>query len=344
MQKYFKVQFTFILFIIFSFGRLYCSPSDYLEKYFNNSKDLEVLELFGGLSGAKNYKITADGNDYVLRILNPQDGLQQRQNEIKAAIHAANLNIGPAIYYVDPHYQAMIMGFVKGLTVNPSVWDDKEKLKSFLQIMRQLHESTHPDFPKGWTLIERTRMQLEKLTSSEVPFPKEAVIKALKKLGKIEEVFKNEPLVPCHNDLNSLNIMIEDLTFKIIDWTDAGFGSCYQDLSGFILMNGKDAENQIEILEIYFGRPPSSRELRKFRLMKEVVVLSIFSASFSGYEAPIQDEQLRFLRGAELERLIWEKDLPSLNYFLDLHAQGKLDGNEMMIDVALCALRSFLKD
>lgn len=77
--------------------------------------------------------------------------------------------------------------------------------------------------------------------------------------------------------------------------------------------------------------------------MKEVVVLSIFSASFNGYEISIQDEELRFKRIAELEIIQWEKDLPSLDYFLDLHTEGNLI-EEMMIDVALCALRLFLKD
>lgn len=338
MQKH----LNFILFVLLTCSRLYSCPSNYLDEYFKDSKGLEVNELLGGLSGAKNYKVLNDGKEYVLRILSPKSNIEQRCNEIKAATVAGILGVGPVIYYADSSYEAMIMDFVPGSTVNPEIWNSQENLKTFLHLVKQLHQPNQ-DFSIGHTLIERTRIQLHTLQTSEIPYPKVAVNNALKKLSLIEEIFKNEPLVPCHNDLNSLNIITDGETFKIIDWADAGFGSFYQDLSGFLLVSGKNAEEQKAVLELYLGYPPSSHELHLLKLMKEVVVLSIFSAASSGFETPIQDEDLRYTRSIELETILWEKELPSIDYYLDLHTQGKLCP-DMMMDVSLSALRSFLTD
>lgn len=344
MQTHLKDYIKFILFIVFTFSGLYANPSDYLTKYFKNSKEpLLVVRLLGGLSGAENYKITVEGKDYVLRVLNPAESIEIKQREITAATYAGKRSIGPSILYVSDNCSAMIMDYVKGQTLNPSIIAEKENLQALLQTMKRLHESTG-DFPRGWTVFERIGIQLEMLLQSKIPVPTEAVNDALKKLGYIKEIFKDELLVPCHNDLNSLNILVEGKTFKFIDWADSGMDYVFNDLGYFALVNAVKEERHCELLELYLERLPSEQELHLLKLMKKVNMLRIFASNFPAYEPSIADIEQRAKRKAELEEMLWERNLFPLSYFFDLHMKGQLNGREAVVALSLSALRSFLND
>lgn len=344
MQEYLRIYLRFVLFITFSFGGLHAIPSDYLAKHFKNSKEpLTVVELLGGLSGAKNYKVTVEEKDYVLRVLNPAESIEVRQREVMAAIYAGKRGIGPSILYVADNYNAMIMDFIKGQGLTASLLVDKEKLLAFLQTIQRLHESTG-DFPRGWTIFEKIRIQLEELVQSEIPVPIEAVNEALVKLRYIEKIFEEEPLVPCHNDLNALNVIAEGMVFKFIDWTDSGMGYAYNDLGYFVLVNCIGEERHCEILELYLGRFPSEKELHLLKLMTKVNMLRIFASSFPAYEPAIVDIEQRIKRKAQLEEMLWDRDLFPLSYFFDLHMKRQLNGKEAVVALSLSALRSFLRD
>ncbi len=344
MQMHFKRYIRFFVFIFFCFCGLHAAPTDYLAEYFLDSRQpLNVVELFGGLSGAKNYKVTVEGKDYVLRILNPENTIEEKKLEITAATYAGNIGIGPFVYFVADHYLAMIMDFVKGDTLSPELFSNEDKLCVFLQTMKRLHEPTR-DFPTGLTVFERIRTQVEKIKQNEIPFPKEAVDNALKKLSHIEEMFKEEMLVPCHNDLNSLNVIAEGAVFKFIDWTDAGMGYAYNDLGYFILVNNIEEKRHCEILNHYLGRLPSEQELLLLKLMKQVSMFRIYTSIFSAFEPSMPDWEMREKRQLELEEMLWEKDLPPVSYYFDLHMKGQLNGDEVIRGLKLSALRSFLRD
>lgn len=345
MQICMRIYLKFLLFIFFSFGVIHASHSDYLAEYFKEASDsFTLVELQGGLSSAKNYKVTFEGKDYVLRVLNLSASFERRQEEIKAATCAGVLNIGPYIRYVDHGYNAIIMDFVNGQTLSRSLLKQKEMLRSFIQTMKCLHQYSG-EFPKGEIVFEKIKLRLERLKQSEIPFPTEEISSALNMLISIEEKFRAEELVPCHNDLSALNVIEEEGVFKFIDWTGAGMGYIYNDLGFFLLVNGIEEDRYSEILNIYLERVASERELHLLKLMVKVNMLRIFASNFPAYEFPISDKELRIKREAQLREILWDDDLPSLGYFFDLHMNGQLNRRrDVIVAYSLRALRSFVGD
>lgn len=333
-----------ILAIFFLIGDLYGSDADYLFEYFKNSKKPPPLvELSGGLSGAKNYRFASEGKEYVLRILNPEDAFKDRRNEIQAAAYAGELGIAPFVYYTNPGYDAMIMQFIKGQTLNSAVLENKEQLRSLIQTIKKLHDSTG-NFPVGRTIFKRIKSELAQIQQGKLPAPAVSIKQALNKLASIEDAFKQEPLVPCHNDLNALNIIFDGTSFKLIDWTDAGMGYAYGDLGYLLLTNNIEKTHWQEVLEIYLGRPPSDAELRKLQLMIKVNLLRIFASTFLAHQIPIKDPQLRARTQIEIEKQLLDGDLPPPSHYFKLHARGQLKGNEVINRFSLSALRAFLND
>jgi len=337
-----KFYLRSVFFIFLSVSSLQANYSDYLKEYFQNSKETWLTEeLKGGLSGAKNYKVTVDDTDYVLRILNPAEPLENRKQEIAAATYAGERKIGPPVFYFDANHSAMIMSFVNGRTLNNALLKDKNRLLACLQTMKRLHQSTG-DFPKGLTVFERIRFQLKNLKQGLIPAPIEKINKALKKLDQIEKMFQDHPLVPCHNDLSALNIIVDGTEFKFIDWTDSGMGYIYNDLGYFVLVNHIEEDRFCEVLELYLGRLPTQQELLLLKLMKKVNTLRIFASNFPAYEPSIPDPEQRFIRSRELVELI-NHDLLPLSYYFDLHTKGHLFGQKLIVEFSLSSLQSFLK-
>lgn len=332
----------FSLILAFTIPQAASAYTKYLTEYFKDFKEFTIVKLQGGTTKAKNYKITTKEKDYVLRILDPNTSSKERHQEIEAAAYAGKLEIGPRIFYTDSNHEAMIMEFVKGETLNPFLLKDKAVLRACLQHMQRLHRS-RGSFPQGLTVFERIKLRLQNLKQSSIPFPAKAIDEALTKLCDIEKIFQTHSLVPCHNDLNALNVILEGRAVKFIDWTDAGIGYAYNDLGYFILINQIGEERYEEVLTSYLGVLPSSQEICFLKLMKKVSMLRIFATIFPEHEPAILDLEQRKNRSVQLENLLSDAHLLPISYFIDMHINGKLQGQEL-IRSAISSLREFLSD
>jgi thiamine kinase-like enzyme len=312
---------------------------EHLKAHFQTTQNLTVTKLHGGATGARNYKIKDGQKEYVLRILNPAECLEVRQSEIAAAIFAGEKGIGPRVVYTSSGYDAMIMEFLSGHTVFFSM-DQREKMRVVLTTIRALHESTGT-FPRGKTVFERIRVQLHEILSGTRGAPQKKIKEALEKLTSLERLFKNETLVPCHQDLNGLNIIENGGEAKLIDWTNAGQSYAIYDLGYFALLNGIHEADHFEFLSLYFGRSPSIAELKLLKAAKQVATLSLFSSLFHDHEPSIADQDERKKRQLELEERLKSHAFLSLADYIDLHRQGQIHHVETLIDVALAALEEF---
>lgn len=319
------------------------SDIKYCRRYFKDAELTSVIKLQGGLSHAENYKIRVDNSDYVLRILTPSIPYDERKHEALATVYAAENGIGPSVFYVDDEYHAIIMEFVVGQTLQPLAIDDRDKLGGFLKVVKRLHSSVG-SFPEGLTVFKRIRRQLDRLNTLQCPKPSESICRALEKLICFEEIFHKEPLVPCHNDLNALNIIANDQQFRIIDWSDAGQDHPFNDLGFFALVNNLSEKTEELLLELYLNEKPSKKEVEKFRLMKKINLFRIFSTNFPRSKTLIANESDRQERSRELERMVRDKQFFSFSHYINLHMQGLLNSKELVVATTLSALSEFLGD
>ncbi|MDP1879783.1 MAG: choline/ethanolamine kinase family protein [Parachlamydiaceae bacterium] len=339
-----KILLAVWFFVLLFFNEVCGDYNGYLNEFFKNPKEpLIVTTLHGGLSQSQNYKIIADGKSYVLRIFDEATALDERQQEINSAVCAGQQGIGPRIVYIDDYFRAMIMDFVEGQTLTRSVLEDKNILRIFLQSLRQLHFTAN-HFPTGLTVFDKIRLKIEKINQNGIAAPVNSINNALMKLGEIEKILRQYPLVFCHNDLNALNIIVNGKTVKFIDWTESGMDSPYSDLGFFVLVNLIEEERYNEVLESYFGYISSAQEMYLLKLMRKVSTLRIFASFFSDHEPAILDTNQRIQRSLELEKFLSNDCLLPLNYFIDLHIKGQLTDQKMVIMASLSALREFLQD
>lgn len=287
----------------------------HLKAYFQD-QPLSMVKLTGGLTGASNYKITANGREYVLRILDGKTSLKERKWEIDAASYAEKLGIAPAIYYVSPSYDAFIMEYIQGSSFS------KENLSDTVKAIRTLHTSNAP-FPQGQTVFEVIRSRFK--TFPEGPIPSQTLNAALTKLEGLEQQFKGMLLVPSHNDLNALNIMTSPKGIKIIDWTAASMNYAYTDLGFFVLANLIPEDQYPELLLLYLGHCPSENEIKLLKIGKNVAILRVFSNIYFD------------LKPSEIP-----KPSHPLDHYVELHSKGLLNTKDLALALSLSALHSFL--
>lgn len=318
------------------------APGSYLEEHFKVPfEELKTTELSGGLSGSSNYKVEFQGKKYVLRIFSQKESLETRKREVEASLYAARLGIAPKIHYVAPRFEAVLMDFVPGTTLKKIDVEADDQLSKLLQTIRVLHDSTG-DYPKGATLFEKVEEELTALLNSDVPLPEVQVRQAIQYLKTIGSVFTGSSLVPCHNDLNALNILVSEGQFKLIDWTDAGMGVFYQDLGYFSLVN--QIKDLNKLLNLYLKREPTADEVEKLNLMRQASKLRLFTTLFAAVEPSLSNPEEKEKRKAEIVRLLQKKQELNLDPYFEMHRQGELNQQETIFSMALTALRSFLSE
>ncbi|CRX38362.1 choline/ethanolamine kinase family protein [Estrella lausannensis] len=318
------------------------SPGSYLEEHFKVPfQELKTSELSGGLSASSNYKVELQGKQYVLRIFPQEESPETRKREVEASLYAARLGIAPKIYYVAPRFEAVLMDFVAGTTLTKKEVEADDQLSKLLQTIRVLHDSTG-DYPKGVTLFEKVEKELSALLNSDVPLPEVQVRQSIQYLEAIKSAFSGVDLVPCHNDLNALNILVSEGQFKLIDWTDAGLGTFYQDLGYFSLVNRIKDLNKL--LKLYLQREPTADEVEKLNLMRQASKLRLFATLFASVEPSLSNPEEREKRKAEIVGVLQKKEELNLDQYFEMHQKGELNQQVTIFSMALTALRSFLSE
>lgn len=260
--------------------------------------NLTYVPLIGGMSKATLYYFDLHERRYVLRLLAPQSN---RPHQILIAQEAGRLGIGPEVHFVDPQLEALIMDFIPGRTVHPSDFVHNDQMIKFAELLRQLHLPSHR-FPAARCPFQRFHDFLRKGQEQKLVYPLQ-MAEAKKCMDQIEAILHLHPvsLAPAHLDLNSLNIMLSDDRFFLVDWVNGGMSDPYFDLAIFAVFQGLDAAQTQVFLTHYFGHVPTPFEMSRFVILKPVRLFAIAAA---------------FLDGIERKAL-------SFNDFIRLHAEGK---------------------
>jgi thiamine kinase-like enzyme len=268
--------------------------------------DLTCTLLSGGMSQATIYRFDLHARSYVLRLLAPQSNRLNRIHQTSMAQEAGRMGIGPEVHFIDSQLEALIMDFIPGRTVHPLDFRTDDQLIKFAQLIRQLHHASN-GFPSARSPFQRFDDFLRNGEEKKIVFPLK-MAEAKSCMDLIEAILRLHPvpLAPTHLDLNSLNIMLSNDRFFLIDWVNGGMSDPYHDLAIFSVFLGLE-EPQIQVfLTHYFGHTPTLFEMSRFVLLKPVRLLVIAAAFLS---QPTE---------GGIEPLLF-KD------FIRLHAEGKAD-------------------
>ena len=215
-------------------------------------RELEIEPLGGGITN-RNFKVTAHGEAFVLRIGGKDTELLgiDRGAEHAASCVAAELGLGPEVVaFVEP----------EGYLVTRYVDGEVGKVDVALvgAALRRLHDG--PLFPGASTVFASSRPTANR---REHGVPCRRVSRA-KDRGPDRTQPSDAPLRPCHNDLLSANFIDDGERLWLVDWEYAGMGDRFFDLANFAVNHELAEEGENALLAAYGSDDGDALVLMRF--------------------------------------------------------------------------------
>ena len=235
---------------------------------FASRNDLSIVELTGGITN-KNYKITANGESYVLRLGGNETkylGID-RKVEYECSLLASQIGIAPEpVAFLEPEGY-IVARFISGQGISAEEIGIEENINRVLESMKAYHALDH--FPGSFSPFRVAEEYKKTALSFDVKLP-EKMDWYLEKSGEIEKAMHGRQqlkLRPCHNDLLNGNFIDDGTRIRILDWEYAGMGDIFFDLGNFAVQHEFNDEQDETLLRAYFGKVTYSQRAH-LKLMK----------------------------------------------------------------------------
>jgi len=237
-----------------------------IEKAFPGSIVSDVAVLAGGLSTAPVYKMTIDGQIYVLKLDIPQPHTIAGPSE--KVLLAAEAGVAPAVYYRNREEGVSISAFIENKPVR-SIFSPTELSVRLGAAVKAIHAIPYTtpgnDLQQTIDMLIAGFRQYNILTGA---VPEECLrryeeIKAIYPWQDAEKVFS-------HNDLNPSNILCDGQNIWIVDWDTAYLNDRYIDLAGVANFFVHTPEQEAAYLKEYFNGEVDDYKVARFQVMKQV--------------------------------------------------------------------------
>ena len=223
-----------------------------------------AVEPLGGGITNHNFKVTAGGEAFVLRIGGKDTDLLgiDRGHEHAAATVAAALGVGPEVVaFVDG---CLVTRFIDGRPVPP------EQMPAHVvgEILCAVHDG--PPFPAWFDSFRVVDTYRRTAEERGVTIPS-AYAEAARRAEAIEPKSAARAVRPCHNDLLNANFIDDGMRLRIVDWEYAGMGDPFFDLGNFAVNHELDEQREVALLEAYSGaaREEELAALHEMRFMSD---------------------------------------------------------------------------
>jgi thiamine kinase-like enzyme len=228
------------------------------------------IEPLGGGITNHNFKVSVDGNAYVLRIGGKDTDLLgiDRGAEHAAALAAAAVGTGPEVVAFLEHEGALVTRFVEGRALPPEEMRSAEAIARVVSALKPFHDGGR--IPARFDSFRVVQTYAEAARERGVGVP-DAYGPAEEVAERISSVRGPQPLRPCHNDLLNANFIFDGSRLWIVDWEYAGMGDVFFDLANFAVNNELGPDEDDELLVLYFGerRATDAAALTVMRFMSD---------------------------------------------------------------------------
>lgn len=217
-----------------------------------------------------NYRVSADGAEYVLRVAAPTAALLgvRRNDEHNAARAAARAGVAPEILYFDTDGN-MVTPFIRGKHWQPADFFTETNQCRLAETVRRLHEVR--DVRAGVSVFERVERLLESAQTMNVEMPPH-LEKHRYRMREWDQLRREDTRFGpglCHNDLWANNFLDDGENLSLLDWEFAGVGDGLYDLATLCMAGKYSPEQQGQFLHLYGYTEPG--DLQTLQTMKEMV-------------------------------------------------------------------------
>jgi len=241
------------------------------------------VERIGGLTNA-NYLVRVDGASFVLRVSGENAARLgiDRQHELAALQSAAAAGIAPEVAaFLQPEGH-LVTRWVEGHHWDVSEFRTPENVRLLTETVKRVHAL--PANGAEFSPFLRVNAFLETARKFQTPLPAN-LDTCLETMQRVEEDQRNDSSHWrrfCHNDLVSVNYLVNGQSVTVLDWEFAGMGDLYYDLATIVYTH--DSHGAIPpaledvMLECYFG---AVNAFQRKRLLGMKYMLMLFTGAWA---------------------------------------------------------------
>ena len=229
---------------------------------------VDIEPLGGGMTNL-NFRVRDEAGNFVVR-LGEDDSVHliSRANEIAACRAAHAVGVSPELVYHEAGI--LVVRFIDGQVFDEADVRDPRNLGRIVELLRRLHREAPGHFnavPVMFWVFQVLRHYHNLLDQGDSTHrPRLAELRRIAedleaRTGPVEIVF-------AHNDLLPANFIDDGARLWLIDFDYAGFDSPLFDLANLASNNELDAEQELGMLDAYFGAPPDATRLASYHAMK----------------------------------------------------------------------------
>lgn len=212
-------------------------------------------DLSGGLTN-RNVKVTTPDGVYVVRVSDDNAGELDidREAEVANTCAAAEAGVGAPVLGSRPDLGLLVIGFLEGETLSNETFRAEGFATRAGQAIRQLHEG--PRFANDFDMFARQRRYRERCASQgfRIPDGYDEHAGTLAEIGRALAV-RDEPTVPCNNDLLAENFIDDGEKVWLIDYDYSGNNDACFELGNCWAECRLDEEHLEALVTAYFGEP-----------------------------------------------------------------------------------------
>ncbi len=236
------------------------------------------IERIAGLTN-QNYRITVDGERFVLRISGQNSGRLgiDRTCELEALKKVAAAGIGPdVVEYLLPEGH-LVTRWVEGRHWEVDEFRTPAHVRLLIETIKRIH-ALQPNGAK-FSPFQRVTALLNVAHNYKVPLPPgiEGFLHTMTLVQVDQEKDPSNWMRFCHNDLVCVNYLwIEsEQSIKVLDWEFSGLGDLYYDLATVVYTHDSAGPISLDLekvmLDSYFGETTTQHRKRllgmKYMLM-----------------------------------------------------------------------------
>lgn len=229
----------------------------------NESEIADIKPIKAGLTNTS-FKFTYLDKNYVYR--HPGVGTESyinRLSEAESMAVAKKLGLDDTYIYIDEKEGWKLSYFIDDAKTLD--YRNKEQVEQALKMLKKLHTSgevTNYEF-NIWNEIDKFRNHLSKYNRTDF----ENMDNMEEMIAQLKYHLDNDGYQKClcHSDAYDPNFLIDKYNnMYLIDWEYSGMSDPASDLGTFIACSDYTSDEAREIIELYLGHAPSSKELAHF--------------------------------------------------------------------------------
>ncbi len=230
--------------------------------------EIDIVPLGGGMTNL-NFKVSDGGDQFVVRFGEDDPiHLISRANEVASCQAAFKVDVSPELVYHEAGI--LVTRFIEGRVFDEADVRDEANLQRILKLLKRFHHEVPKQFnavPVMFWVFQVLRhyhnllLQGESAHARRLPELATISLELEAAVGPVEIVFG-------HNDLLPANFIDDGDEIWLIDFDYAGFNSPLFDLSNLASNNELDTEQELLMLQQYFGSNPEQSKLASYHAMK----------------------------------------------------------------------------